>query len=292
MEKTFSTGLLASPKDFRDIPLSAIAPIPARIPESMEQVFDLEMMDQNGYPACVGFSCATIKQDLELREKNNVIFNGKWIYDECKKIDGDPNLEGTYFRAGMKVLYKTGAMPARGDDPARYKIGSYAIVDKIDPENLKTAIFLYGSVLAGFTGSNAGWQKEIVRAPKIGEATWGHAVALVGYTKDYFILHNSWGKDNGNNGMFLVPLNYLPFEAWVVMTDLPTPPAGTIGWAAARTVDGSKQYIVNGTVTTNLNLRECPNGKVRKVIPKGSALSILPEDEVSIGGYVWNKVLI
>lgn len=292
MEETFSTGLIASPEDIRDIPLSAIAPIPVRIPESMPPIFNLEILDQNGYPACVGFSCAAIKQDRELREKNNIVFDGKWIYDECKKIDGIPNVNGTYFRTGMEVLYKFGAKPINGGDPARFKIGSYAILDKIDADEIKKAILLYGSVLAGFNGSNAGWKSEIVRKPNAGEAIWQHAVALVGYNKNYFIVHNSWGKDKGNNGMFLVPIDYLPFEVWVVMTDLPTPLPGTIGWSAIQTIDGKTKYIVNGITTTNLNLRESPNGKILKVIPRWTAVLVLPEDEVSMGGYIWNKVQI
>lgn len=292
MEKVFSHGLLASPRDDRDIPLSAIAPIPARIPAAMQQVFDLTMLDQNGWPACVGYSLAAIKQDRELREKIHETFDGKWIYDECKKIDGHPELEGTYFRAGMKVLYDTGAKTISGADPARFKIGSYAIVDDLSFNNLKTAIFLYGSVLAGFVGSNAGWQNELLRKPKPGEASWQHAVALVGYTEDHLILHNSWGAEAGNVGMFLVPADYAPFEAWVPLTDLPTPPPGSIGWAAARSVDGAKQYIVNGKITTNLNLRESPNGKILKVVPKGTDVKVLPDDEANIAGYYWEKVLI
>jgi len=86
MEKSFSTGLIASPEDIRDIPLSAIAPIPVRIPESLPPIFDLEILDQNGYPACVGFSCAAIKQDRELREKNNIVLMENGYMMNAKRL--------------------------------------------------------------------------------------------------------------------------------------------------------------------------------------------------------------
>jgi aminopeptidase C len=36
----------------------------------------------------------------------------------------------------------------------------------------------------------------------------GHAVSIVGYTKDYFIVRNSWGKDWGDEGFAYASLDY------------------------------------------------------------------------------------
>jgi hypothetical protein len=44
-----------------------------------------------------------------------------------------------------------------------------------------------------------------------GRADGGHAVAIVGYTRDGFIVQNSWGEEWGNNGFAL-----LPYEDWML----------------------------------------------------------------------------
>lgn len=183
------TGLMPSPPDNRDIALSSVSPTIKRYPEAFPPPFDLTISNQKNKPHCVGFSCATIKQAQEFREQENVVFNGDEIYAECKKIDGIPNFNGTYLRVGLKVLQKVGAK-ANGKI---YQIAGYARVDDNSFEGLKKAITLHGELLAGFTGSNQGWASEIVRPPKSGETTWNHAVALIGYEKNYIIGQNSWG---------------------------------------------------------------------------------------------------
>jgi 2-keto-3-deoxy-galactonokinase len=118
-----------------------------------------------------------------------VDFDGKWIYDRCKEMDGMPNMAGTYFRMGLKILKDKGAKPLlmNESEAGQYKIGAYASVDDMSFEGLKKAIRQNSVLLAGFRGSNAGWQSAYVRPPKTGEEVWGHAVALIGFNKDYLI---------------------------------------------------------------------------------------------------------
>ena len=219
-------GAIPSPLDHRDIPLSAIqAPIELReLPESFIIPYQLRISDQNGYPRCVGYSTATLKEEKERREQQPIDFAGDWIYKKCKEIDGYPG-EGTYLRIAMKVLQKTGAKPINVDVTdeiiySKYKIGGYTRVDELSFERLKSAIYQNGVILVGFIGSNQGWQSAYIRPPRPGESTWGHAVALIGFKKDYIIGQNSWG-DWGDKGLFYVPKNYLPFEAWAILVDLP-----------------------------------------------------------------------
>lgn len=282
------TGLLDSPLDHRDFPLSAVAPATTRIPEAMQPPFDMVITDQGSVPSCVGHSCAAIKQYQESKERISAVFDGDWIYRQCKLTDGMPGVSGTFFRAGMKVLMKSGAMPLGGGSPDRFRIGSYAQVDDISFEGLKIAIFLYGTVLAGFIGSNAGWKKELIREPREGEKQWKHAVALVGYDKDYLVIQNSWGIKSGNKGFFKTSKDYLPFEAWVVLTDLPTPDAGTSGWVA-------KDYVSQGKITADkgLNVREKPGikSKIIKVLPKGTVVKENAELTCIEDGILWEFII-
>jgi hypothetical protein len=278
-------SLIPSPKDKRDYLLSNFIPAIKRYPESMPRLFDLDILDQKTEPSCVGFSCAVMKQFNELKEKVYKTFDGSWIYKECKKID-NWNGEGTYLRVGLEILRNIGAKPVDETDPSPYKIASYARVDDNSFEGLKKAITLYGTVLAGFHGSNQGWSSEIVRPPRTGETIWGHAVSLVGYEKNYLIGQNSWGTRSHNQGLFKVPANYLPFESWTIILDKINTHVAT-GWVATN-------WVVDNVTTANLNVRERPttNSKILKQLPRGTKVNPVGSNHVNFGGYIWLEIKI
>lgn len=285
------TGLIPSPPDSRDIALSSVSPTIKRYPEAFPPPFDLTISNQKNKPHCVGFSCATIKQAQEFREQENVVFNGDEIYAECKKIDGIPNFNGTYLRVGLKVLQKVGA----NSGGKNYKIASYARVDDNSFEGLKKAITLHGELLAGFTGSNQGWAREIIRPPKTGETTWNHAVALIGYEKNYLIGQNSWSKNAHKNGLFKVPSNYLPFEAWTSL-DKPNTHAEPIktGWVASEflTLSGG-QLKVNAKVGLRVRTtpKILPNNTI-KILPFGTVIQLTNNEPVKDIQYNWVEVIV
>ena len=284
-------GCEKSPLDSRDVLLSTIQPIIVRIPEECPAPFDLTILNQGQNPYCVGFSSATLKQEREMRERNLLTFDGEWIYKKCKELDQCPNMSGTWLRIAMKVLQKQGAKPIDGleEDAQKYKIGSYAKVDELTFEGLKKAIFVNGMVIAGFTGSNAGWQSAYIRPPKLGESIWGHAISLIGYNKDYIVGQNSWGTNWGDKGLFYVPKDYLPFEAWAILTDRPNE-IGLEGWVASeflRTLtfqEGAKVKPI-----TALRLRENPMGNIITTLTPSQELEILKVGE-KVQGYIWAKV--
>ena len=220
-KETGFPGCVPSPVDYRDVPLGSIQKEFRALPEEYKTPYVLRISHQGIKPHCVGYSCATMKEEKERREQNFMDFDGDWIYLECKKIDGAPNIKGTFFRAGLKVLKSKGAKPLeQNEDAAKFRIGGFARVST-DFESIKQAIMEYGVLLAGFRGSNEGWVNEHIKPPAPGERQWGHAVSLIGWNKDYIIGQNSWGAGWGDAGFFYIPKNYLPFEAWAVLVDLP-----------------------------------------------------------------------
>jgi len=287
-------GLIPSPPDERDYSLSSVSPTIVRYPETMPCPFDLTVSNQMNVPSCVGHSLSGIKQYLELREKISKEFDGDWLYYEAKKIDGMPNFPGTSFRAGLEVLRKVGAKPKDEQDPSPYKIATYARNDDNTFEGIKKAIFLYGCVLAGFRGSNEGWRGEVIRPPREGEKTWGHAVMLLAYEKDYLIGKNSWGIYAHKNGYFKAPKDYLPFESWVIVLDAPTelkPQPIKTGWVAVNYI----QEIGGVWKTTdNLNVREGAglSYKIIKTLPKGTILNLTNKPRETADGYVWTEIII
>ncbi len=288
MKYVGTNGLIESPRDDRDLLSSQIIPDIQRYPEEMPCPFDLSISHQKQEPSCVGHSLATIKQYNELKEKAFKVFDGDWIYKEAKKIDGMPNFQGTYLRSGLSILKNVGAKTGI-ESPETYKIIKYAKIDNITPENLKKHLFVYGTILAGFTGSNEGWQNETVRAPKQGENTWGHAVALTHYEKNYIIGQNSWGELAHKKGLFKVPLDYMPFEAWVIVLDdenIEREPTKT-GWVARNFLD-----VYNRT-TANLNVRDGAgtNYKIIKTLPKGTKVELVGNANAYNGGYWWSEIV-
>ncbi len=302
-------GLIPSPRDDRDYLVSAVTPDIKRYPEEFPRMFDLTVYNQGSSPSCVGWSCASVKQYLELKEKNAVEFDGEWLYNECKKIDGMPDFPGTYFRAGLRVLRDKGCKElGKDNDPSIYRIAEYRKVDDLSFENLKKMIALYGHVEAGFRGDNVGWQGEIVRPPRTNQ--WAHAVKLTAYEKDYLIGQNSWGEARHNKGFFKVPQNYMPFEAWVVTVDKRNEPRGSVkyGWIAVTkwTPPGAVYVGTDNIVRTSVGLRIRefpglahkiigrvePGTKVRPAIgPDADVLDNFMEDR-TVDGYSWRCIIL
>jgi len=280
-------SLVASPEDNRDFLLSSYIPQIKRYPTDYPPLFDLDILNQKQEPSCVGYALACIKQYNEMKEKINRVFDGSFIYREAKKIDGMPNLAGTYLRAGLSVVKNIGAKTG-SEDPSIYRIESYARVDDLSFEGLKKAIALYGTVLAGFKGSNQGWQQEVVRPPKDNETQWGHAITLVGYEKNYLIGQNSWGLQSHNKGLFKIPVGYLPFEAWVILLDAYNEPSKVeTGWVAIN-------YLKDNITTANLNVREQPttSAKILKVLPKGTKVELFSSANKFANGFTWTEIII
>jgi hypothetical protein len=220
--------LLPSPIDHRDIPLSAVVNLETPIPDTYLEPYPLTQKNQGNTPECAAYTGTSIKEEKEHEEGGLVVFDPDWLYKECKKIDGLPYGEGTYFRTVLQVLKNVGAMPLGGDpnDLAtiqKYRIGGYVQVD-CTPQALKQALYAHNNVLMGFTGSNGGWQTAYIRPPQPREVTWGHATMGIGYDPTYIKGQNSWGYEWGDNGKFYVPSTYMPFECWSVVADLPDIP--------------------------------------------------------------------
>jgi hypothetical protein len=282
---SFVGGLIESPDDDRDFPMSAVQPILASIPSDMPRTFQIPIQNQGTNPSCVGHACAIIRSYLAFKQGIDQVFDEEWIYRQCKQIDGMPNTPGTFFRAGMQVMQKVGAMPSGGGDPSLWKIDAYAKVDDLDA--LDRANFLFGAILCGFKGSNPGWAQSHVRAPLAGETQWQHAIARVGFGADKNgIIQNSWGMKMGDNGLFYHSPDYLPFEAWIcIVGKLPQAQSGLDGYIA-------KQYVASGKTLANVNLRDEPAGNIIKVLPAGTAVKEFPDEVETVGGIVWEYIVV
>jgi len=80
---------------------------------------------------------------------------------------------------------------------------------------IKQEIFSHGPVCAGFTVYNDfyNYQSGVYNGGDGGIAG-GHAVTIVGWGPDYWIVRNSWGSEWGMNGFFNIALDWTPPNAF------------------------------------------------------------------------------
>ena len=97
-------------------------------------------------------------------------------------------------------------LPKTGKDALKHKIKNFARVETID--SLKYSLYQNGPCLIAFPVFNYGmemWKPEFENQSTSG----GHAMTVVGYTDDSFIIRNSWGYHWGDKGYC-----YYKFEDW------------------------------------------------------------------------------
>jgi len=247
----FVPGIVQSPPDYRDWlyavrggPLPATLPIKFWLPE-----YPVGNQDKLG--SCGGWASAAVK---EYQENSNGYFlyrfSPLFIYQECKKIDGLPDQEGTTLKAAMQVLQKVGTCLERSypymvvkpfpqpspkvyEEAANFKIGSYVKIQTL--EELKAAVMdtRTGAVLAGVLVAENFLSPEpggLVPLPG-GHILGGHAIAVTGWDdnlehcyadgkvrKGFLRFRNSWGAKWGDKGY-----GWLPYDFFYGRTDIGMP---------------------------------------------------------------------
>lgn len=210
-----------SPDDPRDFQAENILPDDYSTPEEYDPRKNLLPIRDQGYQgSCVAQSSACAK---ELHEKTDIGFNEymspQFVYNLRTNQDGD----GMYVRDSMKILYKYGIVPEyiypygkiqkageieqkTLEEAGQYKVLGYAYVNTIHAA--KVAILKHGACCFTVPVYHGG--SDMWRPLKQGDvAQGGHAMALVGWTKDGFIVRNSWGTNWGDKGYTI-----FPFKDW------------------------------------------------------------------------------
>lgn len=115
------------------------------------------------------------------------------------------NVDGMQIKTALKYLRHVGL--------SGQKIANYAMCKNI--LSAKQAIVMNGPLAIGlpvYSNDTSFW--------KYGDKLYGgHAVTLVGYNRDGFILRNSWGYDYGRSGHSILPYSdfaNLCFECWTI----------------------------------------------------------------------------
>lgn len=202
--------------------------------------------DQGYTSSCIGWASTDGMLRWHLVKANKIDKNDKlsvrFIWMAAKETDNNVEYpetfiesSGTPMKPAMEVMRKFGCVHekelefnkgfASSDHTtesffslaAELKIKAYYCLqyDEIfDLDRFKKWIFNVGPVLAMVDLDQNFWNPYTDKTALVNEydkdnQKGGHAVVLVGYTKDHFIVRNSWGAEYGDNGYAYVSNAYM-----------------------------------------------------------------------------------
>lgn len=206
-----------SPADDRDFLVSAIYTSPVVLPATLDYRSELpDVRDQGSQGSCSAQTAACMK---EWQEFIDVEFTGHMSPQYIYNLRENSGSYGMSPRDTMKILSKEGIVHEKHypygstheisdllrKNGYKYRIKGYARIYTVN--ELKKALVGNGPCYIAFPVHN--WDMYFWR--KTGQSVnyGGHAVSVVGYTKDSFIIRNSWGTDWGDKGY-----TYYPFDEW------------------------------------------------------------------------------
>lgn len=209
MEKKFSLGFRKSEMDGTEH-VFGTGMSKQNIPSSYSyRRFLPEVINQGEYSTCVPCSISAFlnwNENLNTGSKKDNHIDYFEIYNQRTNMG-----EGMTFKEAFYYLRHHGVSSRYG----LLKIDEYALVN--DMNLLKSALIMNGpcvGALPVYNFSNEFWNKNQ------GDMLQGyHAISIVGYNKDGFIIRNSWGKEFGNNGYTLIKYEDLHkmVEIWTIM---------------------------------------------------------------------------
>ena len=231
-------GCIKDKFDDRDYLMRAYLPA-AKIPKKIDYTSKLSpVRNQGNEGTCVGFATATgMKEYQEKLDYGKLVtLSPRFVYNECKKIDGMPEEEGTTIRMAMKVLatkgvcrekfwpystyQKTKAKRGAVGDAKKFCVITYARILTLN--ELRSSLFTKGpcvigvEVFKGFMDTKTGR----VPLPKGNEISLGgHAICAVGYDDATKLIKfkNSWSIKWGRKGYGYLHYAYIErymIDAW------------------------------------------------------------------------------
>ena len=219
--------------DLRDRPyMPSVTVVPT---EMLAPDIDIPVLNQRDTSACTGFALASVIYHLQRRAKRKAAecpVSPFMLYSMARRYDGfpgDPTADtGSSLRGAMKGWYKHGAcasnlwttfeMPPDPKDPkldwwsdaVRRPLGAYYRVNAKSVTDMHVALNEIGALYASAV-THDGWNLDgkvkvakgewrVIPKVRVKPADGAHAFAIIGYTREGFIVHNSWDTNWGTNG--------------------------------------------------------------------------------------------
>jgi len=227
-------GWLPDALDQRDHAFTRTATVTADLLDMRTSPFMPGVYDQGQLGSCVGngtegvFEFAQRKNGLPdwLGSRLFIYYNGRFLEGTVSQDSG------LQIRDGIKAVAKWGVAhenlwpynikkfkskptTAAYNDAKKHMAVKYESVDNSSVANIKHALNLgfpvvFGASLFNAFESDAVAANGMVPMPAAGEQPiGGHCMVIVGYTKDHWIVRNSWGSGWGDKGYCYFPFAYL-----------------------------------------------------------------------------------
>jgi len=202
-----------SPVDNRDLKVEKLKVVEYDYPTTLDwrnTMFGVR--DQGEQGSCAAMAGATMKDWQEVQDSGIIDYmSPQFIYNNREDLSD----EGMVMRDLMAILLKKGTCQEKlhpygnlntpsteaYEDAKKYLIKGYAQVETI--EGLKQALYDNGPCILAVpvynTGSRMWFQKEG------NYFLGGHAMTIVGYNEEGFIVRNSWGDDWNDGGYTIFP---------------------------------------------------------------------------------------
>ena len=222
-------GALPSAWDERDVPFAAIPVVEEKeIPEEFSlRSEQTAVKNQGEVGACTAFSACGI--DEFLHKANNLNLSERHLYcrrsnrpgagmaprDACKLLQRGVCLEACWqYIQDAKNICRGSPCKSVDEQSQKYRITSYHRAFG----SLKATLFSAKAPILIVVPTYANWE-NIGTAGTVpmpgGNMVGYHAMAMVGYTKKYLEVKNSWGNF-GDNGYLYVPDKYPVTEGWIL----------------------------------------------------------------------------
>lgn len=227
--------VVASAYDIRDYTIKA----DAAFPEEYKSPVEIPVKNQFTKPTCTAHALASLVEYHNKRQTGEYSkFSTEFIYGY--RPEGYYLGDGMCIKDGLKTLLNVGDvyytdLAGNNDFPkaqmnvvAKYdelmekarphRISAYYKLNSTD--EIKTALMRDGVVVASMnTYDGAKLVKDVYTYDK--DADSGrHCVLIIGWTRDGWLVQNSWGYFYGGDGKFILPFDFELNEAWGVTDNI------------------------------------------------------------------------
>ncbi|KAK4871738.1 hypothetical protein RN001_015862 [Aquatica leii] len=179
--------------------------------------FETPVYNQKDCGSCYAFSVALILEAQLFKQTQKLVPLSSQQLVDCSTQTGNYGCGGGSLRNTMRYLDKSGGLMTYKDYPyiakqtncqfnkdrALVNISSWAILPAKNERAMEIAITKIGPIAASINASPHTFQlyhSGIYDDPFCSSHTVNHAMVIVGYTKDAWILKNWWGSHWGENG--------------------------------------------------------------------------------------------
>jgi hypothetical protein len=202
------------------------------------QLSTVIVKNQGNQSSCVAHAASSVVEYHHKRQHNEeMVFSTEFIYGlrEANYYIGD----GMYIRNALNTLRKYGDVPfndlkgnndwniAMGNVDSKldelkekaypHRISSYF---RVKTENeIKSALTKHGYVIASINWYKGSTLVNDVYTPT-NEFSGRHAIVLYGWNEKGWLAINSWGRDWGNEGKFIIPFDFKFNETWGITDNI------------------------------------------------------------------------